>query len=112
PLDTVANTLYLAHQKTRDQPDVRQLIETAQTETRRVAQISRNMLSLQRESSASAAVRLSEVLNEVVSLIDETIAKGRRRMQVISEFTGEVDGFASELRQVFTNVIKNAVEAT
>ena len=34
------------------------------------------------------------------------------KIELIPGFKGEVEAFPSELRQVFTNVIKNAVEAT
>jgi signal transduction histidine kinase len=70
------------------------------------------MLSLHRESRVASKVNLFELLQGVVTLVQETIAKGRRKIELITEFNGEVEAFPSELRQVFTNVIKNAVEAT
>ncbi len=112
PLDTVGNLLFLIGQQTAGQAQVQQLIGTAQREVHRVAQISKNMLSLQRNSKSQSAVKLSELLDGVVALIDETIAKGRRNIRIEHGFPGEIEGFAAELRQVFTNVIKNAVEAT
>jgi PAS domain S-box-containing protein len=112
PLDTVGNILFLLDQQVGSQPKARQLIETAQTEVQRVAEISKNMLSLHRESRAASKVKLSELLEGVVALVEETIAKDRRKIELIPGFEGEVEIFPSELRQVFTNVIKNAVEAT
>jgi two-component system, NtrC family, sensor kinase len=85
------------------------LIEIAQGEVQRLAEISKNMLSLHRESRAPSVVDLPELLESVVSLIEETIAKGRRNIHLQPPgFDCEVEGFPSELRQVFTNVIKNA----
>ncbi len=104
--------LYLLGQKLDAQPELGQLIAMGQNEVRRVAEISKNMLSLHRESRSASAVKLSQVLEGVVALIDETIAKGRRKIELVPGFEGEVEAFPSELRQVFTNVIKNAVEAT
>jgi signal transduction histidine kinase len=112
PLDIVGNVLFLLDQQVGTQPKARQLIETAQREVQRVAEISKNMLSLHRESRAPSEVKLSELLRGVVALVEETIAKGRRKIELIPGFEGEVEAFPSELRQVFTNVIKNAVEAT
>lgn len=112
PLDTVGNTLFLLDQQEGIQPEARQLIETAQQEVQRVVEISKNMLSLHRESRAASKVKLSELLEGVVVLVKETIAKDRRKIELLSGFKGEVEAFPSELRQVFTNVIKNAVEAT
>jgi PAS domain S-box-containing protein len=112
PLDTVNNALFLLDQQVGTEPKARYLIETAQREVQRVVEISKNMLSLHRESRAPSKVNLFELLQGVVSLIHETIAKGRRKIELIPGFEGEVESFPSELRQVFTNVIKNAVEAT
>lgn len=114
PIDTVGNALFLLNQQVGTEPKTRQLIETAQREVQRVAEISKNMLSLHRESRVTSKVKLSELLEGVVALVKETIAKGRRNIEVIPGFEAEVvvEGFPSELRQVFTNVIKNAVEAT
>jgi signal transduction histidine kinase len=88
------------------------LISTAQREVHKVGQISKNMLSLHRESSAATPVRLAELLDGVVALIEETIAKGKRKVRVEHGFDGEIECHPAELRQVFTNVVKNAVEAT
>lgn len=48
----------------------------------------------------------------MVSLIEETIAKGKRKIRVEHGFDGEIEGFSAERRQVFTNVLKDAVDAT
>ena len=112
PIDTVTNVLYLIRQRLDGQPELGQLITMAQNEAQRVVEITKNMLSLHRESRAASAVNLSELLEGVVALIEETIAKGRRKIELAPGFKGTVEAFRSELRQVFTNVIKNAVEAT
>ena len=112
PLDTVGNVLFLLSEQVDGRPETQQLIATAQAEVHRVAEISKNMLSLHRESRAATPVKLSELLEGVVTLIQETVAKGGRNIRLEHGFQGEVEGFAFELRQVFTNVIKNAVEAT
>jgi PAS domain S-box-containing protein len=112
PLDTVGNVLFLLEQQVGTKPKAGQLIETAQREVQRVAEISKNMLSLHRESRAASKVKLSQLLAGVVALVKETIAKDRRKIELVPGFEGEVEAFPSELRQVFTNVIKNAVEAT
>ncbi len=112
PIDTAGNLLFMASQQTSDQPQIQQLIDTAQREVHRVAQISKNMLSLHRESRAPSSVKLPELLDGVVALIEETIAKGKRKIRVEHGFDGEIEGLPAELRQVFTNVLKNAVEAT
>jgi signal transduction histidine kinase len=112
PIDTVANVLFVLGQRIVGQREIQQLITLGQSEVQRVADISKNMLSLHRESRVASAVNISELLESVVVLIQETIAKGRRNIKSMPGFDGEVEAFPSELRQAFTNVIKNAVEAT
>jgi PAS domain S-box-containing protein len=112
PIDAVSNALYLIHQRVDGEREVQTLISLAQTEAKRVAEITKNMLSLHRELRATTTVKLSQLLEGIVALIEETIAKGRRNIELVSDFAGEVEAFPSELRQVFINVLKNAVEAT
>jgi signal transduction histidine kinase len=71
----VGNALFLLDQQVGTEPKARQLIETAQREVQRVAEISKNMLSLHRESRTASKVNLFELIQGVVSLIQETIAK-------------------------------------
>jgi PAS domain S-box-containing protein len=112
PIDAVSHVLFLLGQRLDEQADVQRLVAIGQNEVQRVAEISKNMLSLHRESRTSSVVNISELLEEVVALIEETISKGRRNIEISSGLGGRVEAFPSELRQVFTNVIKNAVEAT
>jgi PAS domain S-box-containing protein len=112
PLDTVVNLLFLLEQETINYPDLHESVARAQREVHRVTQISKNMLSLHRVSRSPTEVDVAELLDGVIALIDETISKGRRKIQIEHGFQGTIKGFPAELRQVFTNVIKNAVEAT
>jgi len=112
PLDTVANVLFLVEQQYDGESEARRLINTAQREVQRIMEISRNMLNLHREKRTPSPIKVSELLASVVALVDETIAKGRRNIQIQPGFKGEVEGFPAELLQVFTNILKNAVEAT
>jgi PAS domain S-box-containing protein len=112
PLDTVGNVLFLLEQQLAQQPQVAQLLKTAQGEVRRVTEISKSMLSLHRETRTASPVNLAELLRGVVNLVNETIAKGRRNITIVPGFEGAIEAYPSELRQVFTNVVKNAVEAT
>lgn len=111
--DVVAERMKrLLDQRLDGDTKTRQLISIAQNEVQRVTEISRNMLSLHRESRSASVVRLASLLEGVVALVEETIAKGRRRIELVHGFAGDIEAFPVGLRQVFTNVIKNAIEAT
>jgi signal transduction histidine kinase len=112
PLDTVGNLLFLLQRRTEDRPDLQELVDVAQREVHRVTQISKNMLSLHRGSRHATPFKVSELIEGVAALVEETIAKGKRTIKITHAFPGEVEGFPAEIRQVLTNVIKNAIEAT
>jgi signal transduction histidine kinase len=52
------------------------------------------------------------LLDDSVALIERTMVHGSRRIELAYGFDGTIDAYPSELRQVFTNVLRNAVEAT
>lgn len=112
PVDIANNLLFMASEKTSDRPEVQKLVLDAMGQVLQVATISRNMLSLHRESLTLSLIKLPELIDGVAALIEETIAKGKRKIRVEHGFEGEIECLPAELRQVFTNVLKNAVEAT
>ena len=110
PLDSVANLHFLLMSE-EDAEKRAEYLNLAQQELGRTLQISRTMLSLYREPKAPISVDLKELVEGVLLLLE-------RRLQDLSiiverEFTNvTVEGFPAELRQVFTNLIVNAVDAT
>ncbi len=111
PLDSVANLHFLL--QSENSPAKREeYLGMAQQELGRTLQISRAMLSLYRESPAPVEVMLPELIDSVLLLLDRKIKQ--QQLQVERRYTsaGIVFGFPGELRQVFTNVIANAAEAS
>ncbi len=108
PLESVTNLLYLA----RRDPD-RQIsyLQMAEKEVQRVAEIAQRTLSFVRESPLSSGINLAEMIDQVVA------AYGRRleaahiavRCEVLAD--ARVTGYRGELRQLFSNLINNAIEA-
>jgi PAS domain S-box-containing protein len=110
PLDSVANLHYLLEQES--EPEKRaEYMKLAQQELGRTMQISRTMLSLYREPKAPIQVNLRELIEGVLLLLDRRLKhQGIRLETQIRDGLG-VEGFPAELRQVFTNLIVNAIEA-
>jgi PAS domain S-box-containing protein len=110
PLDSVANLLFLL--ATETEPATRaEYLQLAQQELGRTMQISRTMLSLYREPKAPIMVDLKEVIEGVLLLLDRRLAQQGIEVQRAFSEPLVVEGFPAELRQVFTNVIVNALEA-
>jgi PAS domain S-box-containing protein len=110
PLDSVANLHFLLAQE-NDPVKREEFLRLAQQELSRTMQISRTMLSLYREPRAPIQLNLRELIEGVLLLLDRRVH--HQGIQLETRITGDlaVEGFPAELRQVFTNLIVNAIEA-
>jgi PAS domain S-box-containing protein len=110
PLDSVANLLFLLQQE--DDPAKRaEYLRLAQQELSRGMQISRTMLSLYREPKSPIQIDLRELIEGVLLLLDRRVQHQGISMETHIAGDLAVGGFPAELRQVFTNLIVNAIEA-
>jgi signal transduction histidine kinase len=75
-------------------------------------QISRTLLNLYREPNAPVNIDLKELLEGVLLLLQRRL--DTQGVTVQHNFDGRfvIEGFPAELRQVFTNLITNAADAT
>ena len=110
PLDSVANVHFLLENES-DPVKRREYLRMAQQELGRTMQISRTLLSLYREPKAPIPVDLKDLAEGVLLLLDRRVVQ--QNVTIEREITEPciVEGFPAELRQVFTNVFLNALEA-
>jgi PAS domain S-box-containing protein len=111
PLDAVANLLYMMATNEHSAENI-QFLELAQQEITRVTQISRAMLSLYRESKTPVPINLKEMFESILFLMDMRFRT--LGVSVTSDLPKRlvIQGFPAELRQVFTNLLTNAAEAS
>ncbi len=110
PLDSVANLHFLLSDE--DDPVQRaEFLRLAQQELSRTMQISRTLLSLYREPRAPVRIDLRELLDGVLLLLDRRLQHQSIRVEANLDGSLFVEGYPAELRQVFTNLIVNAMEA-
>jgi len=110
PLDSVANLHFLVGKET-DPAKRDEYLRLAQQELGRTMQISRTMLSLYREPKAPISVDLRELVEGVLLLLDRRIKHQGIQLETQIAESLVVEGFPAELRQVFTNLIGNAIDA-
>jgi PAS domain S-box-containing protein len=111
PLDTIGNLLYLIDHGADMPQTVREHVAMASEELTRVTQMTQHMLAFQREAKKPVPIKISEVLHNVIALYERKIASAAIKVEKQVEFEGEFIGLPGEMRQVFANLMGNAIEA-
>jgi len=112
PLDAVVNLLYLMKQGANSPEETSQFLDMASAELDRVTQISRAMLGMYRESRTPIALDVTPVLESVLVLLDRQMVQSGITIYTDFAIDTIVTGYPAELRQVFTNLLTNAAEAS
>ena len=112
PLEAVANILFLLEQAEIGHT-AREFLATAQEEVKRIGQITKLTLGFHREGEDRhmAPLKVTELFDGILTLYGYRIASLGVEIEKRYDSAGEVVGDASELRQVFSNLIVNAVDA-
>jgi PAS domain S-box-containing protein len=111
PLSAITNIFYLLRNHPSLDAEARKCAEMAEAELARVSHITRQTLSFYRESKHPIPVRLAELLEDVLGLQDRALRSNHIELRKRVTFAAEVRGFPVELRQVFLNLIGNAIQA-
>jgi two-component system CheB/CheR fusion protein len=112
PLEAVTNILYILEQSSGLDETSHKLVQAAQEELRRISQISRLTLGFYRTGQEKRTrVYIPDLIENVLTLYQRKI--GSLQIQVTKSFEGTrwVMGDFGELRQVFSNLIVNAIDA-
>jgi PAS domain S-box-containing protein len=111
PLDSVVNLLYLMKAGVTPEEQT-QFIDMASGELDRVTQISRSMLGMYRESRVPVTLDIADIFASLLILLDPQLSHSGVRVASDLEDGSLVSGFPAELRQVFTNLLTNAADAS
>jgi two-component system NtrC family sensor kinase len=112
PLSSVTNVLYLLSTQPELTNDSRILIEMAQGELKRVAEISHQTLSFYRESTHMVPLDLAEVIEGVLWLFDKPVREKNIVVERRVEYRKKFAAYPGELRQALSNLISNAIHAS
>ena len=110
PLDAIANLLYLIDQDTQES-STREFATMASRELVRVTQMTRRMLAFQRESAKPIPVQIREILGTVIELYERKFKAEEIEFEQRIEIDGHILALPGELRQMFANLVGNAIEA-
>ncbi len=112
PLESLTNLFYLIQSQAQLDETARFYAGLADKELRRIAHITRQMLGFYRESTRPTPVSVAEILDSVLEAYAGKLQS--RAIEVKKRYLsgGVVEGFPFELRQLFANLVGNAIEAS
>lgn len=111
PLEAITNLLYLLQREPSLDEQAREYAGAAQVEIARVSEMTQQTLRFYRQSTSPAVANVAELLGSAA-----TVFQGRL-FQLRAELTEDMGPdvnlycFSGELRQLFVNIIGNAVDA-
>ena len=111
PMASVTNLLYLLQHHSTLDPTAAEYVKMAQEELQRVTHIVRQMLGFYRESERPVAVDLKDVLENVLLLYHRRLQNAGIDVRSAFDADASIQGFPGEIRQVFSNLVVNAIEA-
>jgi len=111
PIEAVKNTFYLLKHHQSLNEEARELARMAEDELGRISHITKQTLSFYRESQRPTEVSLSQVLDDVLGIHSRRLQMSSIRLNKDYSGAGLIIGFPGEMRQVFLNLIGNAIEA-
>jgi two-component system NtrC family sensor kinase len=112
PLAAVTNVIFLLKGLLKNEPASMDYLDIADIELQRVSRITKQTLSFHRESSERINVSLAELVQSALSLYGQHFRDKEMTVDVRFEAKGFVSAFPGQLRQVFSNFISNAADAS
>ena len=111
PLSAVINLVYLLRRRTDLDEPAQESLRMLEGELDRVSAISTRVLALYRQTAKAAEFKVADILNSALSLHDSELRA--RAIEVRRDYRspGTIVSSPGEMRQVFSNLIANAVEA-
>ena len=110
PLESVTNLLYLA-QRCSDFGEVKNYLETADRELRRVGAIASQTLRFHRQSSNATLVKTEELIDDVISIYQGRSVNSHVHVKTRKRAHASLFCLEGEVRQVMNNLVGNAIDA-
>jgi PAS domain S-box-containing protein len=111
PLASVMNALYILRTNSKMPESALVYVKTAEEELARVVHITKQTLGFYREISSPVMSSVPQLFEEVLAAYDGRIEQGQITVHRSFSDVGPLAAFPSELRQVFSNLVLNAIEA-
>jgi len=111
PLEALTNLIYLSTH-TDDQSQIHEFLKQATRELERVAKITKQILSFHRETKIPVELDFQDMVQSVLGLYAVQMETKHITVDYKKGSPFKIHGFPGELRQVFANLIGNAIDAS
>jgi signal transduction histidine kinase len=111
PLEATVNLMYLAR-TSPSRKKSREYLTLAESELARVASIATETLKFYRQPNNAAQVQVSPIIESLLVLYQGKLQSARIRVEKDFRQDKPIFAFGSELRQVFANLLSNAIDAS
>lgn len=111
PLESITNLLYLAKRDPGMSGNARQHLVLADQELDRVAVVARQTLGFFRDTSTPTRVNVSQIIDEALDVYGYRLRNRDIELQKDLDASATIFSSTAEFRQVFSNLILNAVDA-
>jgi two-component system, chemotaxis family, CheB/CheR fusion protein len=111
PLEALANLVYLLGTENTSGNEARRYVSMARVEVDRIAHISKSLLGLYRGESDAEDLSVHKVVDDVLEVFAPKIESGKIHVVKRYKSDGAMHGSLTEIRQVFLNLVSNALEA-
>jgi signal transduction histidine kinase len=113
PLEAVANCIYIAATNPKLPPEVKEQLEIADRELKQLSDLTRRTLGFYRENAKPSMVDIRTLVGEVLGLYGSKFKSKDIRLSVKhDDCCAQVLAVAGEIRQVISNLLVNAVDAS
>jgi len=111
PLEALTNLIYLSTH-TDDQSQIHEFLKQATRELERVAKITKQILSFHRDTKIPVELDFQDMVQSVLGLYAVQMETKHIIVDYKKGSPFKIHGFPGELRQVFANLIGNAIDAS
>ncbi|MGA2889236.1 MAG: ATP-binding protein [Terracidiphilus sp.] len=111
PLEALTNLIYLAG-TSPSLESTREFLLSANRELERIARITKQSLAFQRDSEVAVRIDVGELVADVIAMLERSAAMRSIHVVCKRQCPVAVCGFPGQLSQIFSNLIRNAAEAS
>jgi PAS domain S-box-containing protein len=112
PLEAVTNFIYIAKQHPEVPEGIKSYLNSADDELRRVAHITQQTLGFYRDNSQPVTLVIAEALQAVLGIYERKCQYKALQIERRIEPNLTLDAVQGELKQILSNLIANAIDAS